>query len=282
MNIQHRSGIWNLESGIEGEIKPILLISASDSSASAGMQVDLRVIQNLGAMARCAVTAVTVQGNSGANSINPVHPDVIADSIYTALADTPGIGAVKIGLLGDETTAEILEAPLSMINALDIPIVLDPVMRSTPGSALSTEGTARAIYEKVLPWITLLTPNRSELNEFSILTGSTDQEEAAKVRGVMESGVGAILVTGGDTEEDHCLDTLYGPGNETSEFKHPRIGTKAPRGTGCALSTTIAVHLSRGISTAEAVGWSIDYVTGLIEQASEVGEQLLLLAGKNP
>jgi len=145
------------------------------------MQVDLRVIQNLGAMARCAVTAVTVQGNSGANSINPVHPDVIADSIYTALADTPGIGAVKIGLLGDETTAEILEAPLSMINALDIPIVLDPVMRSTPGSALSTEGTARAIYEKVLPWITLLTPNRSELNEFSILTGSTDQEEAAKV-----------------------------------------------------------------------------------------------------
>src|SRR5680860_667447 len=89
--------------------KPILLISASDSSAAAGMQVDLRVVQDLGATARCAVTAVTVQGNAGAISINPVDPAVIVDSINTALADAPGIGAVKVGLLGDEMTADILE-----------------------------------------------------------------------------------------------------------------------------------------------------------------------------
>jgi hydroxymethylpyrimidine/phosphomethylpyrimidine kinase len=259
--------------------KPVLLISASDSSASAGMQVDLRVLQDLGNTARCAITAVTVQGNAGAISINPVDPNVILESINTALADAPGIGAVKIGLLGDEITADILEEPLTMINALDIPVVLDPVMRSTPGSALSTTATARAVVEKILPYTTLLTPNRDELHEFSILTGSADQEEAGKVRRIMESGVKAVLITGGDTDEDQCLDVLYGSDGKTTEFRHPRIGNKAPRGTGCALSTTIAVHLSRGRSMVEAVGWSVDYVTGLIEQAVAVGEQLLLLPG---
>ena len=263
-----------MESGIETETRPILLISASDSSASAGMQVDLRVIQDLGALARCTLTAVTVQGNCGAISINPVDPAVIVDSINSALADAPGIGAVKVGLLGDEMTADILEEPLSTINALGIPVILDPVMRSTPGSALSTTATARTVLEKILPYTTLFTPNRNELHEFSILKGSTEQEEAGKVRSVMESGVGAVLVTGGDTDEDQCHDVLYGSDGKTTEFRHPRIGDKAPRGTGCALSTAISVHLSHGKSIVEAVGWSIDYVTGLIEQAVTVGEQL--------
>ena len=244
------------------------------------MQVDLRVLSDLGALGRCAVTAVTVQGNAGAISINPVNPAVIVDSINTALADAPGIGAVKVGLLGDEITADILEEPLSMINALGIPVILDPVMRSTPGSALSTTAAARAVFEKILPYTTLLTPNRNELNEFSILSGSADQEEAGKVRGIMESGVGAVLITGGDTDEDECLDVLYGSDGKTTEFRHPRIGDRAPRGTGCALSTAIAVYLCRGMSMGEAVGWSIDYVTGLIERADMVGEQLLLLTGR--
>jgi hydroxymethylpyrimidine/phosphomethylpyrimidine kinase len=114
------------------------------------------------------------------------------------------------------------------------------------------------------------------------LTGSADQDEAGKVRGLKESGVGAVLVTGGDTDEEQCLDILYSSDGKTTEFRHPRIGIKAPRGTGCALSTAIAVHLSRGKSMVEAAGWSIDYVTGLIEQAIMVGEQLLLLPGKGP
>ena len=64
------------------------------------MQVDLRVLNDLGAPARCAITAVTIQGDGGARSINPVTPDLIVDSISTALSDPPGIGAVKVGLLG--------------------------------------------------------------------------------------------------------------------------------------------------------------------------------------
>jgi len=261
-------------------LKPILLISASDSSAAAGMQMDLRVLNDLGVGARCAITAVTVQGDGGAKGINPVDPGIILASINTALADHPGIGAVKVGLLGDVLTAQILEDPLSMIKALDIPIVVDPVMKSTTGSALSTGETVEAILEKILPRATLLTPNRDELAALGRLTGVEGGDEAKIVGKLRDKGAHAILVTGGDTDDDQCVDVLYETGGETTAIRHPRIGERTPRGTGCALSTSIAVHLGRGLSMAESVERSIEYVTVLIENAFMVGNQLLLLPGK--
>ena len=262
--------------------KPVLLISASDSSASAGMQVDLRVLNDLGAPARCAITAVTVQGDKGARSINPVAPDLIIDSINTALSDLPGIGAVKVGLLGDGPTAKALDKPLSQIKSAGIPIIVDPVMRSTPGSDLSTEDTAAAILEWVLPWATLFTPNRDELNALSTLIDELDCDEAEKASRLMGSGADGILVTGGDTDEDQCMDILYEAVGTATDFRHPRIGERAPRGTGCALSTAIAAHLGRGILVSDGVRQSIEYVTGLIERAAMVGDQLLLFPGKGP
>jgi len=259
--------------------KPVLLISASDSSAAAGMQVDLRVLNDLGAPARCAITAVTIQGDGGARSINPVTPDLIVDSINIALSDPPGIGAVKVGLLGDEPTAKAFEHSLSEIHRSGVPIVVDPVMRSTTGSDLSTEDTAAAVLEKVLPWATLLTPNRDELKALSVLIDAGDCEEAEKARRLMGSGADGILVTGGDTDEDQCMDILYEAVGTAIDFSHPRIGERAPRGTGCALSTAIAAHLGRGIPVNEAVRRSIEYVTGLIEKAAIVGNQLLLFPG---
>ena len=275
--LNKNSTLWTLDTGLE---RPVLLISASDSSGAAGMQVDLRVLNDLGVPARCSVTAVTVQGDGGARSINSVDPDIINESISTALSDLPGIGAVKVGLLGEASTAKALEVPLARIKGSGIPIVVDPVMRSTPGSALSTEDTAATILEKVLPWTTLLTPNRDELEALSNLMRNKNGEEAEKVQQLLKSGAGGILVTGGDTEDDQCVDILYETNGIANVFKHPRIGERTPRGTGCALSTAIAVHLSRGIPMVEAVGRSIEYVTGLIERAAMVGEQLLLFPGR--
>jgi len=262
--------------------KPVLLISASDSSAAAGMQVDLRVLNDLGAPARCAITAVTVQGDDGARSIHPMDPVIILESINTALSDSPGIGAVKVGLLGNGFTAEALDGPLSELHGSGIPVVVDPVMRSTPGSALSTADTAGAILEKVLPWATLLTPNRDEFEALSVLIGTVDSDEAIKVQRLLEFGAGGILVTGGDTNEEQCTDILYEKGGTVTEFQHPRIGVRAPRGTGCAFSTAIAVYLGRGLPVSEAVRQSKEYVTGLIERAALVGDQLLLFPGKRP
>lgn len=262
--------------------KPVLLISASDSSAAAGMQVDLRVLDDLGVPARCAITAVTVQGDGGARSINPVAPEILLEAVDTALTDQPGIGAVKIGLLGDERTVRILDGPLAAMKSRKIPIIVDPVMRSTPGSPLTTGDAAAAILEIVLPRATLLTPNHDEMGAIGDLTGAGDQDVAGKAVRILERGVAGILVTGGDTGEAVCTDALYEQGGAHTVFRHPKIGVKAPRGTGCALSTAIAVQMARGLPMRAAVERAIDYVTGLIGRAAAVGDQLLLFPGKKP
>jgi hydroxymethylpyrimidine/phosphomethylpyrimidine kinase len=271
-----------MESGIKSKIKPILLISASDSSAAAGIQNDIRVLDDLGVPGRCAVTALTVQGDGGAGSINPADPAIILDSISTALSDAPGIGAVKVGLLGDEITAEILADPLDKIRGMGIPVVVDPVLKSSPGSILSSGDTAGAILGKILPHSAVVTPNGEELAVLGAAAGADSDDEENLVLEIMGTGTGAVLVTGGDTGQGKCVDKLYETGAGMTIFMHPRIGSSSPRGTGCTLSTAIAAHLGAGMALPDAVKLSIDYVADRIRRSAVVGNQLLLFPGRNP
>lgn len=242
--------------------------------------MDMRVADDLGASVRCAVTAVTVQGDGGARSINPVAARVLREALETAAGDPPGIGAVKVGLLPDRAAVETLSRFLAALGEEGIPVVVDPVLRSTPGSALASDDVPALYARYILPWTTLFTPNREEFGAVAALLTGGDADEKTLAEGLTGSGARAVLVTGGDSGRERCVDVLYGPAGAREVFDHPRIGEEAPRGTGCALSTALAVHLGRGETIAEAVGAAIGYVTGLIRKASTVGNQLLLFPGK--
>ena len=269
-----------MESGISAEIKPILLISASDSSSAAGMQVDLRVAQELGVPVRCAVTALTVQGDKGVVRIDPADPSGIELAIRTAVEDEPGIGAIKIGLLTDARVARSIASILSE-TMTTVPVVVDPVVRSTSGSTMASDAVLDAFLEWILPLATLLTPNAHELEILARKAGINSDNMNERALTIIGKGTGSVLVTGGDSGGDPCLDLLYTEGaHEPSSFSHPRITGKTPRGTGCALSTAITVMLSRGFEITDAVEQSINYVVGKIESSREVGKQRILFGGE--
>ena len=244
------------------------------------MQVDLRVLDDLGLPARCVITAVTVQGDRGAGRIEPVPADAVDDAIRTALSDAPGISSVKVGLLTHPETVTAIARHLPELARHNVPVIVDPVLKSTPGSVLSGGATPGALLREILPLTTLLTPNREELGTLTRLLPGPHRDTGEAVQGLFRSGAAAIRVTGGDTDEDVCRDVLFERDGTVTEFRHPRIGDKAPRGTGCALSSAIAAHMASGLPLREAVGRSIDYVTGLIARAAPVGNQLLLFPGK--
>src|SRR6202012_3193267 len=104
------------------------------------------------------------QNPLGVFGVHPVPPDFIIQQMRVVLDDI-GADAVKIGMLGG---AEIADAVADVLAPIDIPIVLDPVMVSTSGSALLDAPGAAAMKQRLIHQALLLTPN---LREAEALTG---------------------------------------------------------------------------------------------------------------
>src|SRR6185437_5008926 len=111
----------------------VLIVAGSDSGGGAGIQADLRTVSALGGFGMTAITALTAQNTLGVHGIHPVPPDFVVRQMRVVLDDI-GADAIKIGMLG---TADIVDAVADLLDAtVPIPLVLDPVMISTSGSAL--------------------------------------------------------------------------------------------------------------------------------------------------
>ncbi len=231
----------------------ILSIAGSDSAGGAGIQADIKTITMLGGYAMTAITAVTAQDTTGVHAVEALSPEIVAAQIDACVSDI-GVDAVKIGMLG---SAEIAQAVARRLETLDVPIVFDPVMVATSGSALADDATVAA-FEELMRLATLTTPNVAEL---AALGG----DGAMAARGV------AYLAKGGDAEGDVLVDRLIRPGQEPVVWEAPRIETRHCHGTGCTLSSAIATHLGAGLDLPDAIGKAREFVRAALLAAPGFG-----------
>ncbi len=231
----------------------ILSIAGSDSSGGAGIQADIKTITMLGGYAMTAITAVTAQNTRGVTQVEALSPDMVAAQIDACLEDI-GIEAVKIGMLG---SADIAEVVADRLEELGKPIVFDPVMVATSGSALADEATIE-VFEWLMEIATLTTPNVPEL---AALGGA----DAMAKRGV------AYLAKGGDADGPMVEDRLVRPGMEDTVWSEPRIITKHTHGTGCTLSSAIATNLGHGLELEAAIADARLFVREALKSAPGFG-----------
>jgi hydroxymethylpyrimidine/phosphomethylpyrimidine kinase len=229
--------------------RAVLIIAGSDSSGGAGLARDLRTLCDFDVPAFCAVTAVTAQSNSRVVAIHHVPPRMVSQQIEAAFA-TCNVGAVKIGMLG---TAETIDAAIpSLPHGSSTPIVLDPVLISSSGGVLLDEAGVHVMRERLLPRITLITPNLPEaaalLNEpvAENESGIIDQGER-----ILRLGPGAVLMKGGHAQGNAATDFLITPMVAPVRLTARRVNASL-RGTGCALASAIAAALTLGCSLSDA------------------------------
>lgn len=213
----------------------ILSIAGSDSSGGAGIQADIKTVTMLGGFAMTAITAVTAQNTLGVTMVEALSPAMVAAQIDACVSDI-GVDAVKIGMLG---SPEIAAVVAERLEALDVPVVFDPVMIATSGSVLADAATI-AGFERLMKLAALTTPNVPEL---AALGGA----EGMAARGV------AYLAKGGDAEGPEVEDMLVRPGHEPLVWTAPRIVTRHTHGTGCTLSSAIACGLGAGLDLVTAI-----------------------------
>ncbi len=249
----------------------ILAIAGSDSSGGAGVQADIKTITMLGGYAMTAITTVTAQNSVGVQAIAPMAGDVVGQQIASCLTDI-GVDAIKIGMLHD---AGIIAHTADALSELEVPVVLDPVMISTSGTALITKDAISAMREKLFPLATLITPNLAELGHLLKRNLTTSDQMAKAAEELSEQSGAAVLAKGGHTEHERIIDVLMQRDESkvwrAAQFDHARIDTPHTHGTGCTLSSAIATLLGHGQPLEHAVRLGRNFVLRAIEEAPGFG-----------
>jgi hydroxymethylpyrimidine/phosphomethylpyrimidine kinase len=199
-------------------------------------------------------------------AVHPVPAEMILAQIEAVIGDL-GVDAVKIGMIGGAFAAEQVAARLERLKAEQpgIPIVFDPVMVATSGSALADDATIAA-FGRLMDVATITTPNMPELKQLT----SEDDPVSAALHLVGEHGC-AVLIKGGHEEGDVLADALIETDNMTS-WQGQRIDTTSTHGTGCTLASAIAFFLAEGSSLADAVSRAREFVRVALQDAPKLGQ----------
>ncbi|MCW4462627.1 bifunctional hydroxymethylpyrimidine kinase/phosphomethylpyrimidine kinase [Sphingomonas sp. BT-65] len=236
-------------------IPRILIIAGSDSGGGAGIQADIKTVTMLGGHAMTAITAITAQNTLGVTGVHAVPVEMVLAQIDAVVSDI-GVDAVKIGMIGSADTAH---AVAGRLEALDVPIVFDPVMVATSGSVLADAETIAA-FERLMDLASVVTPN---LDELAVLGG----REAVLAHGCH------LAEKGGHAEGPQIHDQLFAPnGERVTQLIAKRFDTDDTHGTGCTFASALACGLGAGLSVAEAFEQAVRFVRIALLSAPGLGQ----------
>ena len=248
-------------------MKSVLTIAGSDSSGGAGIQADIKTIEAMGLFAQSAITALTAQNTTGVYGVLNVDPAFVAQQIDVVFDDIRP-DAVKIGMVSSPEIVEAIADALVRNGARNIGV--DPVMVATSGAALSGDGAVAALRERLIPLADVITPNVPEAEVLSGLRITSRDDQLVAAHAIAEGGVAAVLVKGGHGEND-ANDVLVRADGSERWFTAKRIDTQNTHGTGCTLSSAIAVGLAQGLPLEDAVGQAKEYLTGALAAGLDLG-----------
>jgi hydroxymethylpyrimidine/phosphomethylpyrimidine kinase len=198
--------------------------------------------------------------------VHSVPAEIVLAQIDAVVSDI-GVDAVKIGMIGGAFTASVVAERLQRlrVDQPDLPIIFDPVMVATSGSALADDATVAA-FGKLMDIATLLTPNLPELARLA-----SDEDPVAGALHLVSDHRCAVLIKGGHEEGNALADALIEEDNMTS-WQGQRIDTPHTHGTGCTLASAIAFFLAQGASLSEAVGRAREFVRVALLAAPGLGQ----------
>jgi len=257
-------------------LKTVLSIAGYDPSSGAGVTADLMVFAAHGLFGTSCITALTVQSTVGVRSVNPVSANLVAETLACLEQDLPPAG-IKIGMLA---TSDNVQAVLNYVERLRdggrvVPIVLDPVVRSSSGSALLDKPGIQLLRAGLLGAVDWITPNIAELELLSGILVHSSEDVPKACRALQEQIASAagrrpgILAKGGHMQkpDDYLLEQW---GREVW-LGGERVETKSTHGTGCALSSAFLSQMVIGRGPEDAARRAKAYVTGALRAAVPMG-----------
>ena len=126
----------------------ILSIGGSDPSSGAGIQSDIKTFSNHDVYGFTVITAITSQNTRKVTSIEPVSAKSIRAQLDSVLSDFD-IDGIKIGMVYN---SQIIRTIHSKLKNIKVPMILDPIIKSTTGTILLKKNALRD-YKKMMLYL---------------------------------------------------------------------------------------------------------------------------------
>lgn len=243
----------------------VLVFAGLDPSGGAGVQADIEAIAAMGAHALTIVTTLTVQDNDHVKAVHAVDVSILREQVRV-LCEKFQIAAIKIGIAGSQDNVNVIAQTISRLrqHTPDLPVVLDPVLASGHGDALSRED-AVAMMRPLQSLATLITPNLPEA--MRLCDGETSlAAQASKLLRFTPH----VLIKGGHGEGDEITNTWFSALNEQS-WRWPRLAGGF-HGSGCTLASAITACLAIGQDMQQALSTSQRWVQVSLSNAYSIAD----------
>lgn len=219
----------------------LLSIGGSDPSSGAGIQSDVKTFDSLNAHGLTVITAITGQNTSSFGMIEPVSQKILKNQLDSVISDFK-IDGIKIGMVYN---SEIIKTIYRELKNMKIPIILDPIIKSTTGGLLIEKIAIKDFKKFLIPLATVITPNKFEaeyLSEIKINSKKSLQKAAQKIQ---DMGAKNIVITGLETKKGQISDFIL---EEKSQYTIS--GEKIPKinhGSGCNYSSSLLFSLGKSV-----------------------------------
>jgi hydroxymethylpyrimidine/phosphomethylpyrimidine kinase len=250
-----------------------LTIAGSDPSGGAGLQADLKAMQQVGVYGMSVVTLLTVQNSLGVQRIEVLDREFIRSQFEAVTKDIPPL-VIKTGALGDAKTIELVA---DLLKDFQGPIVVDPVLVSKHGDMLADQKALDVYRERLIPLATILTPNRYEFERIMDAKFTDLESMVRAAENWKTKNPPYLLIKAGVF--DGLRQHLYGDPKGIVSIGVADHPTKHTHGAGCSLSAVIAARLALGQDGTDmdsamraAVDYAIAAVNHAVAYAPELGK----------
>lgn len=250
----------------------VLSIAGSDPSSGAGIQGDMKTFHTFGAHGLSVITAITSQNTSKFFDIEPVSPSLVKSQIRSILEDFH-IDAIKIGMVYDKQTVKVIHAELVKIK---IPIILDPIFKSTTGGFLQTESAFSYFKKFLIPLCYIITPNIIEAEKISgIKIKSLKDMKNAAIK-IQKMGAKNVIIKGGHFLKGIKITDVLLEDKKFSIFSHDRVKSES-HGGGCTFSAALCANIAKGKKLTDAVDSARLFTLESIRNAEKLGKGLAIV-----
>jgi len=254
----------------------LLSIGGSDPSSGAGIQSDIKAFSSLNAHCLTVITTITSQNTSSFGMIEPVSQKILKSQLESVISDFK-IDGIKIGMVYN---SQIIKVLYHQLKKLKIPIVVDPVFKSTTGGSLIKSSAIKDFQKFLVPLATIITPNKLEaeiLSKTKINTKNTP-EKIAKI--IQKMGAKNIVITGIETKNNQISDFVLEKNNRyfISGNKIPKIN----HGSGCNYSAAIIFALAGKKTIKESARFAKQFTYNSIKNSKNLGKGIAITNIRGP